>query len=39
QGCLDYARNYDWGRIAEMVEVVYKAALGKESHERHAGAR
>lgn len=39
QGCLDYARNYDWDRIAEMVEVVYKAALGKESHERHAGAR
>lgn len=39
QGCLDYARNYDWDRIAEMVEVVYKAALGKESHERHPGAR
>lgn len=26
--CIDYARNYDWGSIAQMVEGVYQSALG-----------
>jgi len=27
QGCVDYARNYDWDKVADMVEDVYESAL------------
>lgn len=29
QGCIGYAREYDWGRITDMVESVYHTALAQ----------
>jgi len=36
QGCVDYARDYDWNKIAEMVEAAYRSAFGSERRKQCA---